>query len=402
MNNVEKVKNAVATTKTISLAEMIEQQMPRMLKVAPKHIDGVRYTAMAISLIKRNPKLYECDPYTVLGSFFQCIELGLEPMDGQAYILPFRNKGKMEAQLIIGYKGLAQLFYRHASGLSLDWGAVHVNDFFDYEKGTAPFLKHKKAEGDRGEVKGYYVIAKMSNAGMVFDYMQREECLAHGKKYSKTWNSEKGAFGYYSPWATAEDQMCLKTVLRGIMKLLPKSVEIQKALEGDERIVSYNPTNAPQTLLDMPDRTDWREEKPQTEAIEAPKSSPEPQKPTLSETSPETLPMGVPEGEELPKANSGDIIPSSSDLKNTSEARLREEIGIMIGRICKGNDAIAPKMLQGFTAFSDFAGYSNIHDVKATSKTGKRTQLEVTHSKVKKEYLELIASGSEEVKVEEE
>jgi len=41
------------------------------------------------------------------------------------------------------------------------------------------------------------------------------------------------------------------------MKLLPKSVEMQKALEADERIVSYDPSK--DNLMDLPDKMDWQD-----------------------------------------------------------------------------------------------------------------------------------------------
>jgi recombinational DNA repair protein RecT len=51
---------------------------------------------------------------------------------------------------------------------------------------------------------------------------------AHGKKYSKAFNS--------GPWKTEFDAMALKTCIRKLCKLLPKSIEkLQVAVSLDER-----------------------------------------------------------------------------------------------------------------------------------------------------------------------
>jgi recombination protein RecT len=79
--------------------------------------------------------------------------------------------------------------------------------------------------------------------------MTHEDCIAHGKKHSKTWVDykwEKGQkvktdwhFDTNSPWAKEEDIMCLKTVFIQLTKLLPASVELQQAISADETSREY-------------------------------------------------------------------------------------------------------------------------------------------------------------------
>jgi len=380
-NQIEKVKNAVTKTKLMPLKDVVMNSMPKMLKVAPKHIDAVRFGSLCESLMKRNPDLMKCDPFTVMASFYTCLSLGLEPIDGQAYILPFKNKGIMEAQFMVGYKGLVQLYYRHQDSSTLDWNTVRENDKFEYEKGTNSFLRFRKAEGDRGNVKGYYIVAKLKDGNCIFDYMTHKECIEHGKKYSKTWDREKGEFGYYSPWRTSEEQMCLKTVCRNLMKILPKSVEMQRALEVDETIRKITPKQIEEKadILDVEDRTDW-------ETLEAPKEEePIEVKPTKVKKEAKK------EKDEKVEVQTSSFSPSSSALKNTPEKTLREEVTIMISELLpddKKDSKSAEEFLRSVTAFNDYRGVSLPSGLSAVSKEGKRTQLEVTHSKLKKAWEE--------------
>jgi recombination protein RecT len=52
------------------------------------------------------PKLLECTQESIITSFMKCAEYNLFPstVSGEVYILPYFNKGKMEAQFQLGYK----------------------------------------------------------------------------------------------------------------------------------------------------------------------------------------------------------------------------------------------------------------------------------------------------------
>lgn len=73
-----------------------------------KFLSSVAYCASA------TPKLLECSPESIITSFMKCAEYNLFPstVSGEVYILPYFNKGKMEAQFQLGYKGIVALLGR--------------------------------------------------------------------------------------------------------------------------------------------------------------------------------------------------------------------------------------------------------------------------------------------------
>jgi recombination protein RecT len=263
MATTETVKKEVAKVGTRDLRSLIEQSAKELARALPEHMRPERLVRIALTCIRTNPALGECTPESFLGALFVAAQIGVEPVAGQAYILPFNNKRAIngewktvkEAQFVLGYKGLASLFYRHEKAVQISWGVVHEHDEFEYEYGTEARLSHKPRSRDRGAVEGYYVVASLAGGGKPFMYMSREECLAHGKKHSKTFDKKSMTFYASSPWATNEDAMCLKTCLIQLGKLLPLSVEIQTAISADETSRDFKTGIG--DAMDMTPTTTW-------------------------------------------------------------------------------------------------------------------------------------------------
>ena len=249
------------------IEKLIQDSLQELGKAVPAHLSAERLVRIALTTLRLNPKLTECTPESFLGALFQSAQLGLEPnVEGQAYIIPYSNSKKvigdngkaqwikvMEAQFQIGYKGYVELFYRHGSALSLDMHTVHENDIFEYSYGTEASLKHCPVLKNRGEVIAYYTVAKLKNGGTIFKIMAKDECMEHGRTHSKVFDKETQSFDRNSPWAKDPDAMCLKTVLIQLSKLLPKSIELQKALAMDNTTKSAIKLD----MFEVKDETNW-------------------------------------------------------------------------------------------------------------------------------------------------
>jgi len=278
MVNTSKVGAALSTKEQPQSLEMFIKKAGKEIgKSLPTALRPERFVQIALTCLRLNPQLTKCTPASLIGALFVSAQLGLEPVAGNAYILPFNNSKNiggqwvkvLEAQFLIGYKGLATLFYRHEKAVQMNWGAVHEKDDFSYQYGTDQFLKHIPAK-EGGKVIGYYVVAVLQNGGKSFMYMTKEDCLAHGKKHSKTFSKKDNKFLPQSPWTTNPDAMCLKTVLIQLAKLLPLSIEVQQAISADETSREYR--EGIDNALDLPDQTTWDEK-----AIEEQKGEPTPE-----------------------------------------------------------------------------------------------------------------------------
>lgn len=273
MTQLEKAKNAIAQTRVVTVQSFMENQKDLIAKVLPKTITPERLLGIFTMLLKSSPKLSQCSQASLIGAVIQTAQLGLQPGNmGHVHLVPFNNKGTMECQLIIGYKGIVELVNRSGNATILTAEVVYSNDQFQYELGLTPILRHIPSSGDRGEKVGVYCIAKNLIANeKVFIYIQKEE-IEKVKTASKSKDND------FSPWKTWEDEMWKKTAVKRISKLLPLSSESQKALSADETIK----TKIDADMADLPDETKWdgdtidaTEEKSQTPTPQ-PATQPEP------------------------------------------------------------------------------------------------------------------------------
>ena len=244
---VQKAKEAALEKKQpVTIQEMIEKSAKALGNALPAHMRPERMVRIALTTLRLNPKLYTCDPQSFLGALFQCAQLGLEPnIEGQAYIIPYNTsvktptgwEKKMVAQFQIGYKGFVELFWRHQSSVSLTMETIHKNDHFMCDLGSNELGHRLPPFGEeRGDVVGYYALAKLKNGGVSFKVMSKEEATIFAKKFTKCWDAKNKAFMEGTPWADHFDAMAMKTVLKQLMKVLPKSIEIQRALAMDETV----------------------------------------------------------------------------------------------------------------------------------------------------------------------
>ncbi len=203
----------------------IERALPEFLR---KNGGAERFTRIALTQLRTNPQLMQCDPKSFLAALMQSSQLGLEPgMLGQSYLIPY---GK-EVQFQIGYKGLIELARRSGQIQSIIAHAVHENDEFEFQYGLEENLSHKpNIRGDRGEVYCYYAYATLKDGGHAFVVMSKADVDRIRDKYSKAASSK------YSPWNTEYDAMAKKTVIKQLMKYLPVSVELLRGLSQDETV----------------------------------------------------------------------------------------------------------------------------------------------------------------------
>ncbi len=221
-----------------TIAAYLEKMKPTFAQVLPKHMTIDRMTRIALTTIRTNPKLLECEVPSLMAAVMQAVQLGLEPgLLGHCYLLPFRNNktGKTDVQFIIGYKGMIDLARRSGEIQSINAHEVYENDLLDIEYGLEEKLKHvpwhvrtDETFDKPGAFKGAYMIAKFKDGGHYVHYMPKQEIDAHRSR-SKT--SSNG------PWVTDYVEMAKKTVVRAGWKWLPISIEVAEQVEHSDEVV---------------------------------------------------------------------------------------------------------------------------------------------------------------------
>jgi recombination protein RecT len=221
---VTTVQTAVAkrNEETPTIGAIIQRLRPEIQRALPKHMDADRMARLALTVLRKDPALASCTPESFAGSLLGAAALGLEPgVNGEAYLVAYKG----ECTLIVGYQGYAKLFWQHPMAKHLDAQAVHAKDDFDYEYGLDPFLRHKPALGERGDVVAYYAVASLTSGGSAFVVITPDEAKA----------LRGGKVGPSGRIADPMHWMERKTAVRQLVKMLPKSPMLARALDTDER-----------------------------------------------------------------------------------------------------------------------------------------------------------------------
>ena len=241
-------KSAAVKTQR-SMKDLIVSMEGQIAKALPSVITPERFTRMVLTAMSTNKDLQLCTPNSFLGAMMQAAQLGVEPNTplGQAYLIPYKNKGTLECQFQLGYKGMIDLAYRSGEVKDIQAHEVHENDTFEYELGLEPKLKHIPAMSNRGAVIMYYAIFHTKDGGYGFNVMSVDDVQEHAKKYSKSYGAS------FSPWKSNFDEMAKKTVLKRCLKYAPIKTEFARSISADETIK----TTIAADMAEQVDETDY-------------------------------------------------------------------------------------------------------------------------------------------------
>lgn len=227
----------------------LNSRTDHLMQVLPAKVGVDRFMRVALGAMSRNPTLFDCATESVVKSMLDAAELGLEPsgLMGQAYLVPYRNRGTLEAQLIVGYRGLAELARRSGDVAAVEARVVRQRDTFGVEYGTQPTIQHvpyiagvggAPLSGDdsapvdgAGPLVAVYAVLTLRDGTRIIDVMTATEVDAVRKR------SKASDIG---PWVTDYLEMARKTVLRRALKYAPVSIvdlRVAEHLEAEDRAV---------------------------------------------------------------------------------------------------------------------------------------------------------------------
>ena len=235
MDNTNKLakKNNNGTVGQATLKSMINDERT---KNKFKEMLGNKAAGFLTSLMNTtngNAQLQQADPNSILkaGAIAATLDLPIDPNLGFAYIVPYNNKGKNEAQFQMGYKGFVQLAIRTGQYKRINVTELYEGQFESYDPITDE-LKYNLDNRLSDEITHYVAYFQTINGFEKYNVMSKEEIETHAKKSSKTY-SYKG-----SSWQTNFNTMAKKTVLKLLLsKFGILSIEMQTAQKADQAVI---------------------------------------------------------------------------------------------------------------------------------------------------------------------
>jgi len=217
----------------------------------PQWLTVDRLLRVFMGAVNKNPALLDCTHESILISCMQCAQLGLEPILGRAWLVPYNNNKNINGQWIKvkechmqpGYQGLIDLA-RRSNTISDVYGLnVFENDDFDISFGTDRYIRHKpwymSKTGKPGDIIGAYVVWVLKDGTSHPEFMhisdihkRRDRSQAY--QYAESGDPKKGGGKKDSVWHQWPDEMNLKTIVKHSSKMVPASIEFMQAVEVDD------------------------------------------------------------------------------------------------------------------------------------------------------------------------
>jgi recombination protein RecT len=230
---------AVARKAGPNLASQIQKMQKQFQNAMPKGMEATQLIRDALTALRTQKNLANCDELSVLGGLMTFAQLGLRPHVpslGHGWLIPFRDKNTRtyKAQIVIGYKGYVDLAHRSGRIASLVGHTVYTNDHFKVAYGLDEKLVHEPARpGPRGDATDYYTIVRYNDGGRNFWHMSKVECEEHRDRFAMAKDRKGNVVG---PWHDHFDSMATKTTFLQLSRWMPKSTELAAAIAADETV----------------------------------------------------------------------------------------------------------------------------------------------------------------------
>lgn len=205
-----------------------EQFKAQLVAALPKHLTPDRFIRVLLTATMKNPLLLQCTQESMFKGILDAAATGVEIDGRRAHLIPYKNNNKncYEAQLIIDYKGIAELIMRSGLVSTIHAEIVCENDVFEENRGQV--VKHTiERKKERGAMYAAYALIVMRDGGEKCEVMSKSDIDAIRKR------SRAGSSG---PWVTDYNEMAKKTVFRRASKWVPLSPEIRSVVEADDAI----------------------------------------------------------------------------------------------------------------------------------------------------------------------
>lgn len=216
----------MASNELVALEHQLQPLAPHFAQVLGKTMPVERLMRTIMISVERLPLLLQCDRQSIFNAAMSAACLGLEVdgVTGQAYLIPFKGR----AQLVIGYKGFNTLAAR--SGITITGNVVREGDEFDYQLGTAAYVRHRP-KGSKGPITHAWACAQSLDRPAVVEVLDMDELLAVKGR-------SPGAKRSDSPWndpVIGFPAMCQKTAKRRLARAMPLNI-MQQAARMDEAV----------------------------------------------------------------------------------------------------------------------------------------------------------------------
>ena len=266
------LKNALST-------DSVKQRFEEMLgKKAPGFITSIT------NVVSNNALLQKADRNSIIlaAATAAALDLPINPNLGYAALIPYQDRkaGTCSCQMQVMRNGWVELAQRSGQVIKITNEIVYEGELVKFNRFKDEY-EFDETQRKSDKIVGYMAYVKLANGFEKTVFWTMEKCKEHGLRYSQTF--KKG----YGNWKDDFNGMALKTVLKHlIVKYVPKSLEMQMAIERDQASLMGDIDNPQVVYVDNPNNQAANEEPQDFQEAEVVEEKPkeqhqaEPQQPT--------------------------------------------------------------------------------------------------------------------------
>jgi recombination protein RecT len=185
-----------------------------------------KFISALLSIVGSNTQFNNVSAKSIILAAGQsaAMDLPLNPSLGMAAVIPYKGV----AQLQVMRDGWIELCLRSGKIAKIVNETVYEGELVSHNRFTGEYI-FDESKRVSNKIIGFMAYAKTTSGFEKTIYWTREECYAHGQRYSKTFNYDT------SKWKSDFEAMAKKTVLKNLIKkYLPKSTEMELAIASDQ------------------------------------------------------------------------------------------------------------------------------------------------------------------------
>jgi len=240
------LKNALST-------DSVKQRFEEMLgKKAPGFITSIT------NVVSNNALLQKADRNSIIlaAATAAALDLPINPNLGYAALIPYQDRkaGTCSCQMQVMRNGWVELAQRSGQVIKITNEIVYEGELVKFNRFKDEY-EFDETQRKSDKIVGYMAYVKLANGFEKTVFWTMEKCKEHGLRYSQTF--KKG----YGNWKDDFNGMALKTVLKHlIVKYVPKSLEMQMAIERDQSSLMGDIDNPQVVYVDNPNNPAANEE----------------------------------------------------------------------------------------------------------------------------------------------
>lgn len=200
--------------------------LDKQVAALPEKFNKQRFMQNCMTVLQDgNADFTKCEPKTVVRTLLKGAFLGLDFFNGECYAIPYGTSCQFQTD----YKGEIKLAKRYSSTPIQDIYAKVVRNGDEFEEtieNGKQFVNFKPKAFNDGEIVGAFAVVLYKDGSMIYDTMSKAEIEHTRQAFSKAANSKA--------WKESYGEMCKKTVLRRLCKLIDLNFDTAEQCEAFE------------------------------------------------------------------------------------------------------------------------------------------------------------------------